>query len=351
MSSESILSKHNSTILRGLAIIPIMLHNLLHTGFFNYPLENEMSYSPERWLSFVYAIKTGKGLLADCFSFAGWIGVSVFVFLTGYGLGVKYLKTENQSFSLKKNYLKLLILILPALLLFMGLDVVKHDWVSFVKRFSYIPFLTNFAYPYLNCSPGVYWYFGLTFQFYVFFFLARKLLKREPLVIISVLSIVGLFILGLLNVPKAFSIYRHCITGWFPVFAIGLLFSGIKKTDRMNTSWQVELLLSILLLLFAVFMNFHFITWVFIPIVSVFAFLFMGKLVLRIRFISEVFRWIGVYSSCLFVCHPIARVIINRVIPYIDNVFLIVLLFLVLSCLFAIVYSLMIGRIRNACLK
>jgi hypothetical protein len=77
----------------------------------------------------------------------------------------------------------------------------------------------------------------------------------------------------------------------------------------------------------------------------------MGKLVLRIRFISEVFRWIGVYSSCLFVCHPIARVIINRVIPYIDNVFLIVLLFLVLSCLFAIVYSLMIGRIRNACLK
>lgn len=351
MNTESILSKHNSTILRGLAIIPIMLHNLLHTSFFNYPLENEMSYSSERWLAFINAIKTGNGVFADCFSFAGWIGVSVFVFLTGYGLGVKCLKTEDQPFSIKKNYLKLLILILPALLLFMGLDIIKHDWVSFIKRFSYIPFLTNYAYPYLNCSPGVYWYFGLTFQFYVFFFLARKLLKRELLVIISVLSIVGLFLLGILNVPNAFSIYRHCITGWFPVFTIGYLFSGINKKERMNTSWQVESLLSFLLFLFAILMNFHFITWVFIPIVSVFAFLFLGKLVLRIRIISEAFRWIGVYSSCLFVCHPIARVMINRIIPYIDNVFLIVLLFLALSCLFAFVYSLVIDRVRNACLK
>lgn len=227
MNTESILSKHNSTILRGLAIIPIMLHYLLHTSFFNFSLENEMSYSSERWLAFIHAIKTGKGVLADCFSFAGWIGVSVFVFLTGYGFGVKYYKKKDISFSLKNNYLKLFILLFPALLLFMGLDIVKHDWLSFIKRFSYIPFLTNFAYPYLNCSPGVYWYFGLTFQFYVFFFLARRLLKKELLVIISVFSIVGLIILYYFEVPDAFSIYRHCITGWFPVLAMGFGLAGL----------------------------------------------------------------------------------------------------------------------------
>lgn len=136
-----------------------------------------------------------------------------------------------------------------------------------------------------------------------------------------------------------------------PSFSNGFWFSGIIIEDQIKTSWPAEILLSLSLFLFSILMNFHFLTWLFIPIISVFAFLFLGQFVLRTRIVSRLFRWIGLYSSCLFVCHPIARIIINRLIPISGNLFFLVFLYLVLSFIFAFIYYLVINRIRKACIK
>lgn len=79
-----ILTKENSKILRGLAITAIVLHNFLHIDLFGLSSENEMSFSVEKFMAFFSSLDDGL-LVAQIFSFLGWVGVPVFVFLTGYG--------------------------------------------------------------------------------------------------------------------------------------------------------------------------------------------------------------------------------------------------------------------------
>lgn len=91
MTENSILGRENSQVLRGMAILFIILHNLLHNPVFGLSKENEMSYSQELsdsfWMAFT---SSGCNFLAEFFSFLGWTGVPVFVFLTGYGLTKNY---------------------------------------------------------------------------------------------------------------------------------------------------------------------------------------------------------------------------------------------------------------------
>lgn len=82
---ENILSKENSKILRGLAIIAITLHNYLH--ILGFSKENEMAFSMENTNHFFTVLSDGD-FLAEIFSFLGWMGVPVFVFLTGFGVAM-----------------------------------------------------------------------------------------------------------------------------------------------------------------------------------------------------------------------------------------------------------------------
>ena len=83
---RNILSKENSLVLRGMAIMAIMLHNFLHNPKLGFSLENEMSFSEERARHFFTQLSYGTFNLYDWLSFLGWTGVVVFVFLTGYGI-------------------------------------------------------------------------------------------------------------------------------------------------------------------------------------------------------------------------------------------------------------------------
>ncbi len=83
---SSLLTKENSQILRGVAILFIMLHNFIHLSGFGFSSENEMSFSADNAASFFSAIYSGTHIIYEFFSHLGWIGVPVFVFLTGYGV-------------------------------------------------------------------------------------------------------------------------------------------------------------------------------------------------------------------------------------------------------------------------
>ena len=78
-----ILSKDNSKVLRGIAIITIALHNYLH--ILGFSTENEMSFSMENTRHF-FDVVSWENSLAEIFSFLGWMGFPVFIFLTGYGV-------------------------------------------------------------------------------------------------------------------------------------------------------------------------------------------------------------------------------------------------------------------------
>jgi len=84
----SILSRENSLILRGVAILFIMLHNFLHLEQYGFTGENEMSFSAEKAFGFFNAVSNDSNVIAEFLSHLGWIGVPVFVFLTGYGIAL-----------------------------------------------------------------------------------------------------------------------------------------------------------------------------------------------------------------------------------------------------------------------
>ena len=115
---KSLLSKDNSLVLRGVAIAFIVLHNFLHLRLWGFSRENEMSFVSGNADSFFSTLISGENLAAEFFSHLGWIGVPVFVFLTGYG--VTFTEENGARCYIRRNYLKLLALMLPAILFFRG---------------------------------------------------------------------------------------------------------------------------------------------------------------------------------------------------------------------------------------
>ena len=237
MKYQDILTKDNSLVLRGLAIMTIILHNLLHTSQLGFSKENEMSFSYENVSHFFYLVDSGNINIYELFSFLGWTGVPVFIFLTGYGTA--YSNTSNiicKTEYIKKQWIKLFILMFPAVMLFAVGDIIDAAWITLTKRFLYLTELVNIGYPWLKCSPGVYWYFSLTFQFYLLYALLGKYLTGKNLLLGAILTTIGLGFLEGPDCPSALSVYKHCFTGWFPVFALGVWLGRHPNVNMVTTN-------------------------------------------------------------------------------------------------------------------
>ena len=164
------LTKENSQVLRGLAILSIMMHNFLHLERWGFSGENEMSFVQAKADAFFSVLSAGQtsffGVLCELFSFAGWLGVPVFVFLTGYGVAVQSdahirgvnsgaVNEGNRFYYIKKQWLKLFVLMLPAVMFFAFFDFLRMGFsIALLKRVFYLTQLANFVYPYVKCSPG-----------------------------------------------------------------------------------------------------------------------------------------------------------------------------------------------------
>lgn len=336
--------------MRGLAIMAIMLHNFLHNPKLGFSLENEMAFSVERVNHFYSHINYTLLNPYEWFSFLGWIGVVVFVFLTGYGVAKNTPPSSVQeSFRYtKRQYVKLFVLLLPALLLFVAGDVMEHKSLTdILKRFSYLTMMANVAYPWVNCPPGVYWYFGLTFQFYLLYAFYGKFFKVKHLLWGSIVSIALLGLLCSINQPELLSVYKHCFTGWFILFAIGF-WIGRKNDLQINTCHSIAIDITAFLLTAAlvVIMNRWMVTWLFVPIVALVMFIAGGLLILRMPVLNSLCIWIGKLSACIFVCHPIVRFVINKfMLQRVDNLAVVVSVYVLVTLLVSVLYNQLYKRL------
>lgn len=338
-----LLSKENSKILRGLGIMCIMLHNFLHDSRFGFAPQNEMFFSSDRTMAFFSSLSNGH-FTAQLFSFLGWVGVPVFIFLTGYGVALRtppLLGGERNVF-IKRNYLKLFFLLAPALLVFCVIDVFNHYWLGIVKRSVYLTMMANFVYPFVQRQPGSYWYFGMTFQLYLLWAFAGRYFNKKNLIWLSVIMLGGLYVLCLFDAPKLLSIYRHCFTGWFFVFAFGMYMAQQKNNVfyKIKTSWLLELLLAVAFLVLMLVMNLTLESWVFVPFVALAFFFSLGRLFMRIKPLSMVFHWIGNFSASIFVCHGLVKYgVMEEIFPFTSNVLLLVVIYISLTIVFSLIYE------------
>lgn len=243
---------------------------------------------------------------------------------------------------IKRCWLKLVLLLVPMLLVFGAVDVVHHHYGDLLKRASYLTLLQNLAYPWVKCTPGSYWYFSVTFQYYLLWVLAGKYLNKSKLALWSVILLVGLWILCIAGPSELLSVYRHSFTGWFFVFAFGVYMAKYHSSlfETVNTYWWQELIIIIIFSVFSVLMNMTIESWLFVPLVALVLFFALGLLVMRIKPLAMAFRWIGGLSASIFVCHAFIKGVIKDIgFRYTDNMWVLVVVYVLLTMFLAIAYE------------
>ena len=121
-----------------------------------------------------------------------------------------------------------------------------------------------------------------------------------------------------------------------------------NRFSHIVTVWWQELLLIILLLALVIVMHLNLESWLFVPFVALLFFIFMGRLILRFEILSKTISFIGRYSACIFVCHPLIKSVVSKIgFRYTDNMLLLVLSYVILTIALSILYARLYNYLRT----
>ena len=164
------MTKKECSILRGVAILCIILHNFCKRIPFAVP-ENEYSFSLDNVLLFWNTLQLDT-IFIQFFSFWGHLGVPAFVLLSGYGLALKYDRIEVTIPLFSLTYYTWLLVPLAITILAIGIvPAIPRQFSSvfdFVGKISMYAFVIhpivremNFLYD-LNPYMGILLYVTIT---------------------------------------------------------------------------------------------------------------------------------------------------------------------------------------------
>ena len=321
---ESLLTRAECNALRGIAILGIFLHNFCH--WLNPVVkENEYQYFQHNvdWFA-QCAARVNELFPAHVISFFGHYGVPVFLFLSAYGLEMKYGNGQGKasdgrrvvvSSFVRYHYLKLFKMMIVGFICFTVVDAMTAgSWHYNVAQIVGQLLMINNFYdqPDRNIWPGPFWFFGLMLQLYVVY---RLLLYRRHWG-----WTVGLMVVC--TVPQLFmdpegenlNYWRYNFMGGMLPFGLGLLFARYgNKVMLVNLTFGSFLMSWVVCSFFIVSASGSFYTWVIVPALVCYASVYFIKTVstlplpwLRAR-IGYVLGWLGNVSAALFVIHPAIR--------------------------------------------
>lgn len=321
---ESLLSRAECNALRGIAILGIFLHNFCH--WLNPVVkENEYQYFQHNvdWFA-QCAARVNELFPAHVISFFGHYGVPVFLFLSAYGLEMKYGNGQGKapdgrrvvvSSFVRYHYLKLFKMMIVGFICFTVVDAMTAgSWHYNVAQIVGQLLMINNFYdqPDRNIWPGPFWFFGLMLQLYVVY---RLLLYRRhwgwTVGLMAVCTVAQLFM-----DPEGENLnyWRYNFMGGMLPFGLGLLFARYgNKVMLVNLTFGSFLMSWVVCSFFIVSASGSFYTWVIVPALVCYASVYFIKTVstlplplLRAR-IGYVLGWLGNVSAALFVIHPAIR--------------------------------------------
>lgn len=326
---DKMLNRTECNILRGIAIAGIVLHNYCH---WLRPIvkENEYQFNQHNvdWFNNVMAHGFNERTFFHLLSFFGHYGVPIFLFLSAYGLVMKYegAKTQilpdsgstnepNALSFLRYHWLKLFRMMIVGFAAFILIDAMTEgqhhyevmDIVAQMGLFNNL--LPN---PDDIIWPGPYWFFGLMLQLYIVY---RLFLYRKGWTWV-VAFIAVCTIIELLCEPNGEPLnrWRYNFVGGMLPFGLGLLYAKYMRSVSLRI-YGATFIVSLLLIRFG---SNHFFTWLFVPMFVCAAGVSFVKLLSywNTRYpkytfgIAKTFDWLGVISAALFISHPITRKII-----------------------------------------
>ncbi len=372
--NSNTLSRQACNALRGLAIIGIFLHNYCHwLG----PIvkENEYQYFQHNvdWLNQVLT-HADINLPIHLVSFFGHYGVPVFLFLSAYGLVMKYeakphLDDATQMYRItgkklanwreplrfiRYHYLKLFKMMIVGFVAFTMIDYMTPSprHYSVLGIISMLGMFNNvLPKPDDIIWPGPFWFFGLMMQLYIIY---RLLLYRRHWGWTVGLMAICLGIqlaLGFDNPEsEAMNRYRYNFMGGMLPFGLGILYARYGEKILMTFHSPITNLFGCIFCISLIYsLSGSMIGWTFVPFFICLLSVLMAELLEDVDWLSSVYRilaWMGSISAALFVCHPITRKIFIPISRHGDT-YAGLLLYIVSSICLAWLFSQLMKKIPN----
>ena len=337
LKGDEFLTKNQCSVLRGIAIIGIFLHNFCHWLGANVPhgaiKENEFDFvlnnSARMWHYFTQGLDAFAPI--QFFSFFGHYGVPVFLFLSGFGLVMKY---ENERANkvgivsfLGYYWLKLIRLMIIVYLLNAVVLVVAKVPLSWNVIAAQLTLLANLCfYPDPNVAMpaglGPFWFFGLMLEVYVLYRLLIYPLRHHslwrwlmPVLVISAAWLIQEYFAS--NADAIHFMRYNVVIAALP-FGLGILIGRYGFPSLSTWQW---LAISLLCLPGIAITNLDYHTWLWTPVVVILGIVSFVKFLEgssrkcdRINgAIIKPLVWMGALSSYVFVVHPLVRMPLFKV--------------------------------------
>ena len=315
--NEPLLTRAECAALRGLAIIGIFLHNYCH-WLGPVVKENEYTFSQHNvdWLTAVMASPDGL-LPAHLVSFFGHYGVPVFLFLSAYGLELKYGRSlYAPAFRfVAYHWKKLFSMMIVGFVSFTIVDAMTPGrWhYTLTQVVAQLAMVNNLLPdPDHNIWPGPFWFFGLMLQLYVVY---RLLLYKRHWAWTAGAMVVCLGVqLAFAPESEALNWYRYNFMGGMLPFGLGLLYARYGNRIILTNLNTLSLLVSVVFCGFMVmWMSASYLLWSVVPLVVCILCVYVVKLLSQAArrpvgaWLMERLVWMGEISAALFVIHPVLR--------------------------------------------
>ena len=332
------LSKEQGQHIKGIAILMIIIHN--YVDILLGINSNEMSYSENATAHFLDHLFTADAIWY-IFSFAGWIGVPLFFFLSGYGLTKKYSSgnTLKPGTYITDHVVKLLKLLVPIFLIY--LCFYRTNLKSAIAHLTFTINLLSYGKNGYYLDPGVYWFFGAILQFYLLFILLRKM-KTQWLWVLCVAFVAFHYFILYGVEPETMTWMRHNFLGWGATFTLGMI-AARSRTDLSKRAILLLCICSFIGLCASLVIK-----WL-APWVEICTIVF---LVATTRMATT--RWtcfLGVISPSIFALHPLVRQLFYSVFKFAsDYPYTMTIIFVITTILSSWVHHQILNR-ANRMLK
>lgn len=268
-TEDEYLSKDITDSLKGLSVIIVVFHHIS-----------------------LFSVK--QGIFKYLFVNAGFLAVSVFLFVSGYGL--------MTQFKLKKNYLKNFILnkVLRLYLIFFISNIIVTILNNIFLQTNYNVKNILMSSVLMNFSNGrELWFVGIILFFYIAFYISFKFFNNKSILMLLGLSIIYIILCRFINKGTWWYNTAFC-------FIIGVLislnkskvFNFIKNRYASNLILSVILFVSSMLLYTKGYSNLQFI----IPIIFIY---FICTLLVKVQLKSKSMEYINKISFEMYLIHLI----------------------------------------------
>lgn len=197
-----VLDLKDTTILKALAIIAIVLHNFFHV--LGPTHQNEFTFQASRFPIFLQTVIQPSLALQAIFTFFGHFGVEIFIFLSAYGLAKSHWDDRSSwpSFMwgrIKKLYPIIGLVVLPWYI-FTSMNIgAAETWHVFGPEFVCMLLGVSTLLGYGLPLVGPWWFIPFIVQFYALWFPMRSLARKagwQGLAALAALSLLGIYFLN-----------------------------------------------------------------------------------------------------------------------------------------------------------